>query len=264
MALCRAVLASAALLLLLCLSPAPAAAENTVPAWNNCGGSQFCPCGVHNCDQQWPGHTCQPSEACVRKDQTWWRCEPRQNGEAAAGLHAMEGLCLQGGTVLRPSLRALRQQTQAPDEALVLAAACPATTLSCVLLLTQHTTQCAPRPWTHGQRVVVAARTRPGTRPAASTAMCAVARTPAGGGVSLQDTTMTATVRCQRTTQPDPDKQHCKTISHLLILPCGVLFCCCSLLGLCGHLAALLLSQQGVLLGSWRHLCVQGRQVVAL
>ena len=116
MALSRAVLASAALLLLLCLSPAPAAAENTVPAWNNCGGSQFCACGTYNCDQQWPGHTCQPSEACVRKDQTWWRCEPRQNGEAAAGLHAMQGLHLQGGTVLRPSLTALLP-TLAPDEA---------------------------------------------------------------------------------------------------------------------------------------------------
>ena len=62
-------------------------------------GSQFCPCGTLNCDQQWPGQVCQAGESCTRHDQTWWRCEPRNNGKgptpAAAGQLWCAGAAVQ-------------------------------------------------------------------------------------------------------------------------------------------------------------------------
>jgi hypothetical protein len=61
----------------------------TVSSWNSCGGSQFCPCGTLNCDHQWPNQFCKDSDSCTRKDQTWWRCEPRANGKNALLLQQM-------------------------------------------------------------------------------------------------------------------------------------------------------------------------------
>lgn len=58
-----------------CVQPVP----DPPAAWLLCR-SQFCPCGTLNCDQQWPAVSCQASDSCMRKDQTWWRCEPRPNG----------------------------------------------------------------------------------------------------------------------------------------------------------------------------------------
>eukprot|EP00877_Chromochloris_zofingiensis_P000949 jgi/Chrzof1/10855/Cz05g14190.t1 len=50
---------------------------NWAETYGTCGGSRFCPCGTSNCDAQWPKTCCKSWDVCVRKDSTWWRCEPR-------------------------------------------------------------------------------------------------------------------------------------------------------------------------------------------
>lgn len=143
--------------------------------------------------------------------------------------------------------------------------------------------------------------TLPGVRPAASMAMCAHGRAPLGGAVSLLALTTTATVSllegagwqqlsCMTSALCHACASTCKqplqqmlrhrteqlhpTLNAATAGPCRVshsawrfaasLLFSLSLLGLCGYLAAVLVSQQGVLCQPFRHLRCQGHQVVAL
>lgn len=49
-----------------------------IGTWAMCGGNYTCPVGTGNCDAPWPQRCCSASnDVCIRKDATWWRCEPQ-------------------------------------------------------------------------------------------------------------------------------------------------------------------------------------------
>jgi hypothetical protein len=162
-----------------------------------------------------PANTCEQSAACVRKDQTWWRCEPRQNGES--NIPALHGrISCQHSSHMCADHRPLRLAGPASlkdrracaksCKLLRLCADLQAPSLSVAPKATGHThpklrrmcvscTQCVTRQSIPGRSVVEAKKVPLPTRPAASMEMFAAAKTPAGGGVSLLASTTTTTVR---------------------------------------------------------------------